>query len=114
MRGAPRQNGFTLIEVLIAVVLLSTCGLALARTLVSAQQAQRTSEHWMTAVQLAAEGVEQLRQGRGIDPAPVGTGFERSGQEVSAGPEQLCRLEVTVSWMDREPRRFRLATLVRR
>jgi prepilin-type N-terminal cleavage/methylation domain-containing protein len=105
-------SGFTLIEALVAVVLLSVIALALTSTLLGVQRAQRTSERWMQAVQLAADGIERLRSGRGVEAAAPG--FVRAGTIVPVDEAAgLYRLEVTVTWNDGEPRRYALATLVR-
>jgi prepilin-type N-terminal cleavage/methylation domain-containing protein len=109
-----RSAGFTLVEVLIAMVLLSTCALGLARGLVGAQRAQETSDRWMTAVLLAGEGIEQLRAGQTVAAAPPASGFQRSGTVAPGAPVGLDRLEVTVTWVDPAPRRFQIVTLARR
>jgi prepilin-type N-terminal cleavage/methylation domain-containing protein len=112
---AGRQRGFTLIEVLMAVVLLSTMALALSRTLIASQRARAASERWMQATRLAAEGIEQLRAGQPVGPSRVPGDFDRRG-EVTAwnDDDRLVRLAVTVSWNDGEPHDFQLTTLVHR
>jgi type II secretory pathway pseudopilin PulG len=105
---------FSLVEVMVATLLLSTIALALTQTLVSALRTRARNELWMQATQLAAEGIEQLRAGHTLRPLPAGTGFERSGTTAPwDGHPSVRRLEVTVSWNDGEPQRFQLTTLAR-
>lgn len=109
------SDGFTLIEVLIALLLLSTMALALTQTLIGTQHAQTVSAQWSHATQLAVEGIEQFRAGHTLTAVPADKGFERSGDVTPwDGHPGLYRLEVTVSWNDGEPRRLQLITLARR
>jgi prepilin-type N-terminal cleavage/methylation domain-containing protein len=112
---AGRQRGFTLIEVLMAVVLLSTMALALTRTLIASQRARAVSERWMQATQLAAEGIEQLRAGQPVGPIRILGDFDRRGEVTPwMGNDRLVRLAVTVSWNDGEAHDFQLTTLMHR
>lgn len=113
-RAAPTEGGFSLIEVLVATLLLSTVALALTRTLTGAQRGRAISEQWLLATQLAAEGIEQLRAGGRLEDVPLDRAIERVGASVPwAGHPGLRRIEVTVSWDDGERYTFQLATLVR-
>ena len=112
MRTRRTLAGFSLVEVMVATLLLSAIALAVTQTLVNALQVRARSERWMHATQLAAEGIEQLRAGHPLRALPAGSGFERSGTAVAwGGRPGLQRLDVTISWNDGEPRTFRLATL---
>ncbi len=110
-----RTEGFTLVELLVAVLLLSVVALGLSRTLASTGQALSRSRKWMQATQLAVEGMEQLRAGQ-APAAPAGAGsFERSVATAPwNGHPGLRRLEVTVSWNDGDMHTFQLVTLARR
>lgn len=115
MASGGDKQGFTLIEVLMAVLLLSTIALALTRTLISSQRARAASERWLQATQLAAEGIEQLRTGQPLGPIHIPGDFDRAAQVTPwSGHDGLVRLDVTVSWDDGEPHRFQLSTLARR
>lgn len=106
-------SGFTLVEVMIAVLLLALVSLAVTSTLIASQRALVHSAQWMQAIQLAAAGIEQLRAGQPLTSTP--SGFERSsGVTPWPGHRGLYRVEVTVVWAAGEPHRFQLATLVRR
>ena len=109
-----KLQGFTLVEVTVALALLSVIALGLTNTLVSAQQARTSSERWMLATQLAAEGIEQLRAGHALAAVRAGAGFDRSGTVAPwNGHLGLSRIEVTVTWSDGGPRRVQLITLAR-
>ncbi len=115
MTLARAQNGSTLIELLMAVLLLSTMALTLTQTLIAAQRARTASERWTQAALLAAEGVEQLRAGHALGPIRIAGGFSRHA-EVSpwSGHDRLVQLAVTVVWNDGADHDFRLVTLERR
>jgi prepilin-type N-terminal cleavage/methylation domain-containing protein len=114
VRSRPTLAGFSLVEVMVATLLVSAIALAVTQTLVNALQVRARSERWMQATQLATEGIEQLRAGHSLRSLPAGSAFERSGTAVAwAGRPGVQRLDVTVSWNDGEPRTFQLATLAR-
>lgn len=107
--------GFSLVEVMVAVVLLSIMALGLSSTLVAAHRARADSERWMQATQLAAQGMEQLRAGHVLSAVEIPGAFTRSSSITPwSNHPGLYRLEVTVTWMDYPSRSFRLLTLARR
>jgi len=104
-----------LVEVLVAVLLLSVIALGVTTTLVSAQHARGVSEQSMHATQLSIEGIEQLRAGQGLDNSQVPPGFDRAGTVVPwANHPGLYRIEVSVSWSDGIAHTFELVTLAQR
>src|SRR5262249_16084549 len=107
------SGGFTLVEVIVATALLATIALGLTSTLVAAQRGRAQSEQSMYAVQLAAEGLEQLRAGQ----SPRDTllpGFTRIARATSwSGHPGLDQLEVSMSWNDGVARTLHLSTLAR-
>ncbi len=115
MKAVQARRAFTLVEVMMALLLLSSMALAVTATLVAAHRARVVSQHWMQATELAAEGIEQLRAGHTLGPVRNGDQFERTGSAMawSAHPG-LYRIEVAVTWNDGEPRRMQLVTLGRR
>ena len=108
-------RGFTLIELMVALVLLAAAGLGLSTTLASTRNALSLSERQMQAVQLAAEGMEQLHAGHALGPIRVPGDFERAVLVTPWGDHPgLQRVQVTVSWNDGEGHTLNLMTLVRR
>lgn len=115
MTAADEQRGFTLIEVLVAVLLLSSMALTVTQTLIVSERARATSERWTHAAQLAAEGIEQLRAGQPLAPIRIPGDFERHAEVTSwAAHASLVELVVTVSWNDGARHEFHLHTLERR
>jgi prepilin-type N-terminal cleavage/methylation domain-containing protein len=109
------SRGFTLIEVMIALTLLSVVALSLSTTLISTHRALTASGKRMQATQLAAEAMEQLRAGQMPEGVHFAEGFDRSAQAtVLDGQAGLRRLEVTVSWNDGDAHTLQLVTLARR
>lgn len=104
------MRGFTLIEVMVALVLLSFAAIGLANCLVVAQRAQVESGRWMRALSLAEEGVERARA-NGCGAADVVEAYSRTCTTSGSGLE---RIEVAVSWSLPVRREVRLATMVRR
>ena len=112
MRAA---RGYSLIEVLVAVLLFSLVATALAQTLVITGRARYASANWMRATQLAGERIEAVRAGIVADERPAVGIFRRETTVAPfAGHPGLTRIDVTVSWTDSEPKQFTLSTLVRR
>jgi Tfp pilus assembly protein PilV len=109
-----RQTGESLIEVLIALLVFSIVATGLARTLVVALQARRTSGYWMEATQLAVEAAEQARSGHsGQATETLGT-FERSVRtQPGTASLPLERVDVIVQWQDGGPKEFTLSLLKR-
>lgn len=103
------MRGFTLVEVMVALVLLSLSAVALAHCLLLAQRLQIESGRWMRAAALAQEGLERART-LGCEADDVaGLFLRRCASTTSDG---LRGIEVTVTWAAPEQREFRLATVV--
>ena len=118
------STGFTLIEVMIALVVLSIGILAMARLFPLASGSQVSSKMQSTAGQYADEQFEALRgiaktslaltPGRhpstGFDT--LGTGAWRRYYVVTQMPaplDSLLKLEVTVKWNSSEPESVRMS-----
>ena len=108
-------KGFSLIEVMVAIVLFALVAAAVGQTVTFGQQNRQISENWMQATQLASARIEQVRAGMATDPAAEAGRFHRKTVVSSvAGHRNLQRIDVTVSWTDTEPRALTLSTLVHR
>jgi Tfp pilus assembly protein PilV len=99
---------------LIALLVFSIVATGLARTLVVALHARRTSGYWMAATQLAIEAAERVRSGQpGPDTETLGM-FARSVRiQPAAVALRLQQIDVTVEWQDGGPKEFTLSLLKR-
>ena len=102
------MRGFTLMEAMIALLLMSFTGVALGQCLLAAQRAQRESGAWMRAIALSEEALERARA-RDASGADLVEGYQRSWSSVAAG-DGLRRIEAAVTWSGHE---YRLASLVK-
>lgn len=107
------QDGFSLIEALIALLIFSIAAVGLAQTLVVAQTTRHTSALAMEASQLAVSELERARAGVPdagaikVGPFSCATVVEAIGEYPA-----LSRVRVRVDWIDRKPRQLELATLM--
>ena len=109
------KRGFTLLEALVAVLLLGITAAAVSRVCVQSQRARRLSESHMRATLLAAQGLEQLRAGSLAGGVPAMDDFVLSVTEHGwNGRTDLKHAEVTVTWNDGPKHTLRLHTLARR
>jgi Tfp pilus assembly protein PilV len=99
-RLAIDDGGFSLVEAMVALLLLSFVAMALTDSLLLAQALQRESGRWMTAVALAEEGLERGRVAAGGGADERG-GFERRWSS-SVAPDGLLLVESAVRWQGRE------------
>lgn len=113
--SAAGEHGVTLVELLVATLILSITATALAGTLARAEHARRASDKWLSASQLAAERLELLRAGNRTTDEPPIRGFERTWRALGEpGISGVERVEVRVTWQDDGPRSFTLVSLLRR
>jgi len=101
------MRGFTLIEAMVALVLLSFTAVALTECLLTAQRLQRESGRWMRAAALAEEALERARAGTASGSDEVGS-FRRHWTTAAAGA-RLRRIDADVRW---DEHLLRLSTLV--
>jgi len=113
-RATATVRGASLVELLVATVLLSMIALGLTSTLLAAQRARAISERRMQATLLAAEGIEQLRAGHALGPVRL-AGFERSAAVAPwANHNGLVRIDVTITWNDGQDRQYQLSAVAPR
>ena len=102
------SKGFSLIEVLIALVISSVCLLGLASLMVTSTHGNSFGGHMTEAVTLAQDKLEELRairrnipEGSNADHPEGSTGisFTRNWNVVTNG--NLRTITVTVNWKDR-------------
>ncbi|HEX4600823.1 MAG TPA: hypothetical protein VH116_05470 [Gemmatimonadales bacterium] len=114
--GAPAQaRGLVLLEVLVALVVLSLVGLGYLQLIHQGHHLAAGSREWLRAVEYAEDGMEQAKLGTlGLDdPAvrPVGEGFRR---QITTQPWQDGLALVTVTVFLPSGARFALHRLARR
>ena len=102
------ERGFTLIEVLVAIAIISIGVLALGANTTSIMRSNRFSANTTIAVNLAQEKLEEAKaqvtitNGNFTDtpPGPSGSIFTRT-LAISDSPEvDLKQVDVTVTWME--------------
>jgi prepilin-type N-terminal cleavage/methylation domain-containing protein len=109
------SRGFTLVEVLVAVLLLSMIGFAVTHTCLQAQRVRRIGERQMWATILAAATMERMTAGAAGAADDVADGFEPAARISSwDGAAGVDRIDVIVTWREPEAGEVRLSTLVRR
>jgi len=105
-----KSQGFSLIEVLVALIILSVSLLALAGLMVTTTKNNSFGSHMTEAATLAQDKLEQLRavrweaipEGASTDPAPqigsTGISYVRNWTVVANGV--LKTITIMVSWQD--------------
>lgn len=93
------RNGFTLVEVIVALMLLSATGAMLTRTIVTAQQAARRFDALREAQRIAEEAVESTLAGGAAPTLPHGSRWQRAVATRVEGPH-LLRTTVAVQHRD--------------
>jgi len=103
-RGAGNRNrGFTLVEAMVALIVLSVGLLGIAALYVETLRANRTSLHRTEAVNMATDIADRMRSNR--DPALAATGFYDCGGTcdlavLPAGANAVATADLT-DWLTR-------------
>ena len=114
------SKGFTLIEVLITLIILSISLLALAGLMATTTRSNAYGGHITEATTFAQDRMEQFRATRWQD-IPVGTGsdqvsgstgisYARAWNVVQSG--NLRTVTITINWMDRTNHSIRLLSAI--
>ncbi|HUI28546.1 MAG TPA: prepilin-type N-terminal cleavage/methylation domain-containing protein [Candidatus Kryptonia bacterium] len=108
-------RGYSLMECMVAVVLIGVIATAVAQTIVTTQRGRQLSENWMRATELAAQRIEAVRARPAPDDQPTNGIFLRdTALAPIADHPGLARLDVTVTWADPQPHSLTLSTMVPR
>jgi type IV pilus assembly protein PilV len=116
VRRSPTTEGFTLVEVLIALVVFVVGALGMLSMLTGLMWANTYSRNVTEATQLAQDRLEIMRSqgfsalGAGSDT--VGS-YSRSWTVDTAAVSGAAVVAVTVQWQDKQPRQVRLQTVLR-
>ncbi len=95
-----RQTGFTLVEVLVALVVMSVGMLGIAALYLEGIRAGRTSLYRTAAVNLASDMADRIRANRNAGVAYAGTGPGADGDCVN-GPNDCTPQELADDdWLD--------------
>lgn len=114
-RQTLNRAGSSLVEMLVAIVLLSTLTTALTQTLIAAHRNRSALRRSTTIVRLAEAGLEQIKSIGRVDPLDQGTEFFRDGTlEIWAEDLGLYRAQVRVGSKSSPSIQLELVTLVRR
>ena len=117
-----KSQGFSLIEVLVALIILSISLLALAGLMVTTTKNNSFGNHMTEAATLAQDKLEQLRavrweaipEGASTDPAPqigsTGISYVRNWTVVANGV--LKTITITVSWQDKSNHSITLTSIL--
>jgi type II secretion system protein I len=117
MKGFKEEKGFSLIEMLVALSILSVSLLAIGSMVFSVMQGTSLAKQTTAATALAQDKLEALKHGNpgsltsGNDSLRAGeVDYSRRWTVSAAG--NLRTLTVTVSWSSRGPHQLSAATLV--
>ncbi len=113
------ENGFTLIEILIATVLLSIGFIGYMFTIGSTVDRNDVNKKTLIAISLAEEKVEELKTNAIDTPLATGTTYDtvdgiytRTWVVTNGGAGNLTEIFVTVAWPDQVPQQVQLRTLL--
>lgn len=111
------SKGFSLIEVLIALVVLSVGFLSIGQLMVTSMRTTAYGNHFTQATALAQAKMEEFRStrplpGTGSDQpmGANGTRYTRTWSVVANGEMRI--ITVVVDWVDRTSRSIRLSTIL--
>ena len=119
-----QEKGFTLLEITIAIAILSIGLLAVASMVHMVMNSNRQSSHLTTAVNLVQGKIDELRLGdyssiadeseSGLDEdGTAGNGiFARAVSVTENFTPAVKIVQVTVSWNDNNPRNVTMRTMI--
>jgi len=114
LRRFKKSNGFSLIEVLIALVILSISLLALAGLMVQSTRNSSWGSHMTEAATLAQDRLERFRavrpqtdipEGANTDQVTAASGivYTRTWTVTTNGTSTLRTIRITITWTDSIP-----------
>ena len=108
------NRGYSLVECMVAVVLIGVIATAVAQTVVTTHRGRQLSENWMRATEFAAQRIESVRARPTApdDQATIGIFRRDTTLTRVAGHPGLQRLDVQVTWSDPTAHNLTLSTMV--
>lgn len=116
--SAQNKRGFSLIEILVALTIISFVVLGFTAATITVIQSNEVSENYTIATTLAQDIVERLKSGTialasGSGCNPLTTGFTCSWTVTSNSPQTgVTQVNVTIAWNDYQARSVTLNTVV--
>ena len=115
-----KAKGFSLVEILVSLVILSVTLLALAALMVTATQGNAAGGHITEATTLAQDKLEELRvaswaslvSGTDVRRGSTGIDYSRSWNPVTNPQSNQRWVAVTVSWTDRTAHSVNLLSVI--
>lgn len=119
MRHSKKSKGFSLIEVLIALVILSIALLALAGLMVQSTRNSSWGSHLTEAATLAQDRLERFRAVRPLTDIPEGTNndqitgasgivYTRTWAVTTNATSTARTITITITWTDSIPHSIRI------
>ena len=120
MNSLKKINGFTLIEVLVALIILSFSLLALAGLMVTTTKNNSFGSHMTEAATFAQDKLEELRairwenipEGANTDQKGGSTGINYTRDWNVATNGSLKTITITINWHDRTNHSIRLTSVL--
>ena len=120
MKLLKKSKGFSLVEILISVIILTVTLLALAALMVTATKGNAAGCHITEATTFAQDKLEELRvsswaslvSGTDVRQGSTGIGYSRSWDPVANPPNNQQWVAITVSWTDRTAHSIRLLSVI--
>ena len=116
------SKGFTLLEILMALIILSISLLALAGLMTMTTRNNSYGSHVTEAATFAQDKLEQLRAGpwgnivSGTDPSPItgctGITYVRNWNVVPNAADSMRTITITMDWTDQTNHSIRLVSVI--
>ena len=115
-----KAKGFSLVEILVSLVILTVTLLALAGLMVTATKGNAAGCHITEATTFAQDKLEELRvsswaslvAGTDVRQGSTGIGYSRNWNPVTNPPSNQRWVAITVSWTDRSAHSVRLLSVI--
>ena len=115
-----KSKGFSLVEILVSVIILSVTLLALAALMMTATKGNAAGCHITEATTFAQDKLEELRvsswaslvSGTDVRQGSTGIGYSRTWTPVANPPNNQQWVAITVNWTDRTAHSVRLLSVI--